>query len=745
MGQGLLVRRGGGGASANLQSINILSNGRYQASDYNVDGWKEIEVSVPMSFTSIDLSVSQNGSYSPSDYSVDAFGNVTVDVQYATSALNVNMNGTYNASDYSVDGFSQVVVNIGEGPEPFNILSYFNRTLERIELSGVKQIGLYWSSSYYTVQSYMLSSSWNNIAFNCQSMLSLVSLPDCEMLISFAFYNCPSLTTVYLPNCKSIYSNVFTYDYNLSELDLPNIEYLDYIGRTEYDVDTNESRYYPLYLTNIPESVRYVAGFHTGFSNVGQPSYYMSMNGNAYFAFYSLSYYSSTKLTLVSSCRIIARCQNSMSRLSYISGSNVITVCQSAFLYSTGTAFSSLKEVYLPNVRYIYNNAFMNMTRNITILDIPNCKYIGMSAFYGGTSGGSMISQLNLNSVEFIGSFAFAYWKLDVRSINFAETSYIGDRAFQSCSVDYIDDSSFSFGKCNFLGGFNSCPNLSYISLSNFSGVVVFSSNRSLVYADLENAQGLGPYAFYNCVLLESVVLPKCISVGNNAFMGCSALTSISLPECLVISYNAMQGLSRLTSVYAPKVKVIGNNAFTSTAIQEANFSECEYVGWAAFSSCYQLSYISMPMLESAEGTIAWTCGSLTNLYLPSLKNVYGSKYSGPIAYNCSMLESINVDSLETLNFVGVVGYCSLLSVISFYNLKELNYVSQFIVYCSSLLSVYFYMSSIPTFKQFDIYGAGYLFQGMPNSMKIYVPSSLFSQYRTTAPWSAYSGRFVSM
>jgi hypothetical protein len=68
--------------------------------------------------------------------------------------------------------------------------------------------------------------------------------------------------------------------------------------------------------------------------------------------------------------------------------------------------------------------------------------------------------------------------------------------------------------------------------------------------------------AFYNCVSLKSVSMPKATAIQRDSFYKCTALTSISLPQATVIGEGTFRHCDNLLSVSIPKAAFIGDNAF---------------------------------------------------------------------------------------------------------------------------------------------------------------------------------------
>lgn len=105
------------GMYANLGVAEIDKNGTYKASDEDLDGFSQVNVSVqPKTKTK---TITKNGTYKASKDKVDGYSEVSVQVPTGGSGelvtKNITENGTYNASDDNADGYSSVTVNVSGG------------------------------------------------------------------------------------------------------------------------------------------------------------------------------------------------------------------------------------------------------------------------------------------------------------------------------------------------------------------------------------------------------------------------------------------------------------------------------------------------------------------------------------------------------------------------------------------------------------------------------------------------------
>lgn len=132
----------------------------------------------------------------------------------------------------------------------------------------------------------------------------------------------------------------------------------------------------------------------------------------------------------------------------------------------------------------------------------------------------------------------------------------------------------------------------------------------------------LGPYAFFNCSNLTSLILPSNISsIREGAFRNCSGLTTIALPSNITkIDKFVFEDCSNLTSLEIPtKVTIIDYGAFlncralSSLLIPSSIYS----IGYMAFNGCSSLTNLSIPSSVTSikDGAFA-NCDNLSSIYV---------------------------------------------------------------------------------------------------------------------------------
>ena len=82
------------------------------------------------------------------------------------------------------------------------------------------------------------------------------------------------------------------------------------------------------------------------------------------------------------------------------------------------------------------------------------------------------------------------------------------------------------------------------------------------INANAANITSIGAYAFENCTVFDTVLIPTVHIIGAHAFEGCVALTSLSFPVATEIQFNAFEGCTQLESLLIPAMVTIGDFAF---------------------------------------------------------------------------------------------------------------------------------------------------------------------------------------
>lgn len=186
---------GGGGGSAVLINKNISSNGTYNASSDNADGYKKVVVSVPNPSTG-SLSITSNNTYDVTNYA-SAVVNVPQGIT-PTGTLNITSNDTYDVTNYA-----SAVVNVSGG---YDLLDIVKKT----EPSGDVVLD---SDSNFNVRTYFFQ--------GCTGITSFSSNKAKE-LGGYSFQKCSNMTSVNCPNCTKLEISVFEDCSKLASITLSN-------------------------------------------------------------------------------------------------------------------------------------------------------------------------------------------------------------------------------------------------------------------------------------------------------------------------------------------------------------------------------------------------------------------------------------------------------------------------------------------------------------------------------------------
>lgn len=259
-------------------------------------------------------------------------------------------------------------------------------------------------------------------------------------------------------------------------------------------------------------------------------------------------------------------------------GKFVTVIGMEAFAFCT-----SIESVTIPNsVAYIDTVAFSNCTslKSITIPD--SVTHIGTFAFEGCT---------NLKNIVLLGSVT------SIEKYTFVDTAYYNNDNNWENNVLYIG---------NHLVG----------AKENISGSYVIKAGTKVI----------APFAFVDCVGLESITIPNSvISIGSGAFYDCTAkIIWEDSPQITQIHPGAFLGYNGTKITIPDSVTLIGDFAFhkcpnlTSITIPD----NVTIIGSSAFSYCTSLESIEIP----ASVTIIYynaflNSGNLTSVIL---KNTIG-------------------------------------------------------------------------------------------------------------------------
>lgn len=113
------------------------------------------------------------------------------------------------------------------------------------------------------------------------------------------------------------------------------------------------------------------------------------------------------------------------------------------------------------------------------------------------------------------------------------------------------------------------------------------------------------------------------------------------------------------------------------------------------------------------------------------------------LGYAFQQCENLSIVSFPNCNYIGrdAFKYCSKLSTAYF---PKCTYIYNSAFYgCTTLRRLYLNeVDSVPKLVNSSVFGGG---TALPAIGSIYVPSSLYSDFLSTYPWSYFSARFISV
>ena len=304
-------------------------------------------------------------------------------------------------------------------------------------------------------------------------------------------------------------------------------------------------------------------------------------------------------------------------------------------------------------------------------------------------------------------------------------------------------------------------------SSSNYS--VMGGTDNNRVYCNMLQAVEIGRhdacighYAFSNCSLLSSIVIPDGITeIYAHAFEYCTNLTSVNIPNGVTdIGQYAFSNCYSLSNIVIPEgVTTINNYAFSNcyslsnivipdsiTSILSYAFSNCyslsnivipegvTTIGEEAFSSCYSLSNIVIPEgITKINKYVFQYCNSLSNVVIPegvTTIDKYAFKY-------CTSLSNIVIP--EGVTTIGEEAFSSCYSLSNVVIPSSItNIYNKAFRYCYGVAFYDFSQcTSVPTLGGTDV------FYGINSDCKIVVPDDLYYDWINATNWTNYASNII--
>lgn len=212
--------------------------------------------------------------------------------------------------------------------------------------------------------------------------------------------------------------------------------------------------------------------------------------------------------------------------------------------------------------------AFMNVSSAVTIYNIEKITKIGSKAF----DGCKAVGLTNLPPVQSIPDFAFRNSSLQ-KAVRDTVTTINGMNCFANAPITEVK--------------------LDY--LTKITGGAIFSTCKSLTQASLDRlttASGPGTGIFSTCTALTTVSLAAATTIYGSMFYNCTSLVSVNAPNAVIIQTEAFNGCSALATaginINFSNCTHIYERAFASCSYINApvNYTNLQYIGWAAFNDC---------------------------------------------------------------------------------------------------------------------------------------------------------------
>ncbi len=206
----------------------------------------------------------------------------------------------------------------------------------------------------------------------------------------------------------------------------------------------------------------------------------------------------------------------------------------------------------------------------------------------------------------------------------------------------------------------------SFTSVKLNSGITVipeglFAETSALkTITGLDGVRKIEPYAFRGCSV-ENYEFGELVEIGESAFRD-SGIKTIVAGKLEVIGERAFNGCGKLEEVAFPCVRAIGENAFRSSGIANAEFGAVTEMGAFAFYDAAKLQSVTFGEGTTVIGASAFMSNAkretLASVVLPGTVEEIGAS----AFFNCSAIESINLDGVDVIGDYAFFGCVNLKS-----------------------------------------------------------------------------------
>ena len=389
--------------------------------------------------------------------------------------------------------------------------------------------------------------SIGNYAFSyCESLTEII-LPESVVFIGQeAFEYCNSLEYNVYDNAKYLGNEAHPYIHLISVID-SSVESVSVHEQTKLIYHSAFAECYGLTKITIPEGVTtigdYAFFYCESLTEMILPNSVTSIGDHAFAECYNLSKVVIPEGVLSIGDHAFAECYN-LSKV--VIPESVLSIGDWTF-----TSCHSLISIDLPKgITSIGDYAFYHCIR-LTGIDVPEgVTSIGASAFEQCWE----FSEITLpNSLASIGASAFRASGLTEVAIPAGVTS-IGAGAFAQCNelenlTVHPDNPAYTA--------------VDSVLFSKDMEFLIVAPSVSGIYAIPKGVTTIADNAFYNCYMLEGVVIPSSVtSIGNNTFSECYMDAVTFLGDAPQFAYNSFQNTT--TTAYYPA----GNSTWTEDKLQ---------------------------------------------------------------------------------------------------------------------------------------------------------------------------------
>ena len=246
---------------------------------------------------------------------------------------------------------------------------------------------------------------------------------------------------------------------------------------------------------------------------------------------------------------------------------------------------------------------------------------IADSAFYNVGYLRTRLTKIILpNTINTIGAYAFAGYKV-LREISIPDQLItMGDRAFLACSVldnviipgTLVTIPNYAFSQCTALKNITLLEGVRMIMQSTFSDC---TSLKQITLP--QSLTTISHYAFSSCSSLKTIVIPDKVSdIYVGAFTDCTKLTQVQLPAGLTKLWSAAFRKCPLQSLYLPeKLTYISASSFmcdnlsavycAATTIPKLQDSTAFYFSDASGETMVDTLYVPYRLVDAYK-TSAW-------------------------------------------------------------------------------------------------------------------------------------------